>query len=171
MSRKKAVLGLVIIILAGLLLFIDTPPATKRKPSDINVILLTIDSLRPDHLGCCGYKKMTSPNIDAIAEHGQLFRRAFSQSAWTIPGIMSILTSLQPPVHEVDERGKTLNPALTTIFDCFRDAGYTVPNICFLLTIPEFSTIRVGPPEEKYFSGGIITAAFTCLISRRRARA
>jgi len=153
MSRKKTVLGLVIIILAGLLLFIGTPPATKRKPGDVNVILLTVDSLRPDHLGCYGYKKMTSPNIDAIAERGQLFRRAFSQSAWTIPGIMSILTSLQPPVHEVDERGKTLNPALTTIFDCFRDAGYTVPNICFLLTIPEFSTIRVGPPEEKYFSG------------------
>lgn len=145
-------MGLAIIVLAGILFFINTSPAARRRPSDINVILLTIDSLRPDHLGCYGYERMTSPSIDAMAERGQLFRRAYSQSAWTIPGIMSILTSLQPPVHQVTRRGDMLDPAIRTIFDCFRDAGYTVPNICFLLTIPEFSTIRVGPAEEKYFS-------------------
>lgn len=152
MNLKKILPALAIMLLAGLLLFINTPPSTRRLPSDINVILLTIDSIRPDHLGCYGYKRMTSPNIDGMADNGQLFRRAFSQSAWTIPGIMSILTSLQPPVHRVEQRGDMLNPAITTLLDCFREAGYTVPNICFLLTIPEFSTIRVGPPEEKYFS-------------------
>jgi hypothetical protein len=67
---------------------------------------------------------------------------------------MSILTSLQPPVHGVEQRGDVLDPAVTTILDCFREEGYTVPNICFLLTIPEFATIRVGPPEEKYYSAG-----------------
>ncbi len=152
MSAKKALLGLVIIVLAGLLVFINTPPEEIRRPADLNVILLTIDSLRPDHLGCYGYHKTTSPHIDAIAEGGQLFRRAFSQSAWTIPGIMSTFTSLQPPVHQIEERGAMLDPAIITIFDRFRDAGYTVPNICFLLTIPEFSNIRIGPPEEEYFS-------------------
>ncbi|NQU08853.1 MAG: sulfatase-like hydrolase/transferase, partial [Candidatus Abyssubacteria bacterium] len=152
MSLRKILITSAIIILALLLLFMDTPPGSKRMPSDVNVILLTIDSLRPDHLQCYGYKKRTSPNIDAIAEHGQLFRRAYSQSVWTIPGIMSILTSLQPPVHQVQERGDVLDPQITTIFDCFRDAGYVVPNICFLLTIPEFSGIRIGPVEKEYFS-------------------
>jgi len=152
MNMKKALPALGIVVLACLLLLINTSPRETSIPQDMNVILLTIDSIRPDHLGCYGYRKTTSPNIDTIAKSGQLFRRAFSQSAWTIPGIMSILTSLQPPVHQVEERGDQLDPDITTILDCFRKAGYTVPNICFLLTIPEFSTIRVGPPEEQYFS-------------------
>lgn len=152
MSLRKILITSAIIILALLLLLMDTPPGSKRMLSDVNVILLTIDSLRPDHLQCYGYKKRTSPNIDAIAGRGQLFRRAYSQSVWTIPGIMSILTSLQPPVHQVEERGDVLDPQITTIFDCFRDAGYVVPNICFLLTIPEFSGIRIGPVEKEYFS-------------------
>jgi arylsulfatase A-like enzyme len=152
MNRRKMVKISAIIIMAALLLLINTPPLTRRMPGDINVILLTVDSLRPDHLGCYDYGKTTSPNIDAIADKGQLFRRAYSQSVWTIPGLMSVLTSLQPPVHRVEQRGDILDPRTTTIFDCFRDAGYEVPNICFLLTIPEFSGIRIGPVEERYFS-------------------
>jgi hypothetical protein len=143
---------LAVFALAGLLLFINSPPAQKRGPDNVNVILLTIDSIRPDHLGSYGYKKETSPTIDGVADKGVLFHNAFSQSAWTIPGIMSILTSLHPPVHGVEKRGDMLDPAVTTILDCFLNAGYTVPNICFLLTVPEFATIRVGPPEEEYYS-------------------
>jgi arylsulfatase A-like enzyme len=127
-------------------------PFSGRAPEDINIILLTVDSLRPDRLGCYGYKKKTSSSIDALAERGVLFRRAFSQSVWTIPCLVSTLTSLQPPVHRVDRRGALLDPEITTIFDSFAEAGYTVPNICFVLTLPEFSGIRVGPIEEQYFS-------------------
>ncbi len=151
-NLKRIIPPLAIFIVAGLFVFFNVPRPSRQRPTDINVILLTIDSIRPDHLGCYGYDKPTSPNIDAMAEGGRLFRRAFSQSAWTIPGIMSILTSLQPPVHKVERRGDVLDPAITTLFDRFREAGYTVPNICFLLTIPEFATIRVGPPEEKYYA-------------------
>ena len=152
-NLKRIIPPVAIFIVAGLfVLFSPPPPAPKQVPSDVNVILLTIDSIRPDHLGCYGYDKPTSPNIDAMAEGGRLFRHAFSQSAWTIPGIMSILTSTQPPVHGVERRGDALDPAMTTLFDSFREAGYATPNICFLLTIPEFATIRVGPPEEEYYS-------------------
>jgi len=150
---KRIITILVLVALAGLLLTVQTPPFKKRLPKDVNVIVLTVDSLRADHLGCYGYSRMNSPNIDAIAAGGQLFRRAYSQSAWTIPGVMSILTSLYPPVHQVDERGHMVDPKTTTIFDCFYDAGYRTPNICFVLTMPEFSTVRVGPVEEKYFTG------------------
>lgn len=151
-NLKRIIPPLAIFIVAGLFVFFNVPRPSRQTPTDINVILLTIDSIRPDHLGCYGYDKPTSPNIDAMAEGGRLFRRAFSQSAWTIPGIMSILTSLQPPVHKVEQRGDVLDPGITTLFDRFREAGYTVPNICFLLTIPEFATMRVGPSEEKYYA-------------------
>jgi arylsulfatase A-like enzyme len=153
MKLRTAARTAVIIVLASVLFLINTSPFTRRRAKDINVILLTVDSLRPDHLGCYGYRKMTSPNIDTIAATGQIFRRAYSQSVWTIPGLMSVLTSLQPPVHQVDRRGSTLNLAVTTIFDSFREAGYATPNLCFVLTFPEFSTIRVGPIEERYFAG------------------
>jgi arylsulfatase A-like enzyme len=152
-KNLKTILPLLVVFaLASLLLFINSPPPANRTPADINVILLTIDSIRPDHLGCYGYTRETSPTIDGIAENGVLFQNAFSQSVWTIPGIMSILTSLQPAVHGVEQRGDTLDPAITTMLDCFRESGYAVPNICFLLTIPEFATIRVGAPEEEYYS-------------------
>ncbi len=144
------------IVAAIFVLFSEPPPSPEPEPaggpSDLNVILLTVDSIRPDHLGCYGYDKPTSPNIDAMAEGGWLFENAFSQSAWTIPGIMSILTSTQPPVHGVEMRGDVLDPAMPTIFDSFREAGYATPNINFLLTIPEFAGLRVGPAEEKYYS-------------------
>jgi choline-sulfatase len=142
--------GLSILLVA--LLFFRQRSFTGRVPEDINVILLTVDSLRPDRLGCYGYKRNTSPHIDALAERGVLFRRAFSNSAWTIPCMMSILTSTQPPVHRVDTRGSMLDPQITTIFDSFAEAEYSIPNISFLLSLPEFSGIRVGPVEEHYFS-------------------
>ncbi len=152
MNLKRIASISLIFLLAGLVLFIHTPSSVRRRPENVNVILLTVDSIRQDHLGCYGYKRMTSPNIDGIARNGGLFHRAFSQSAWTMPGIMSILTSLQPPVHGIDHRGAMPNPAVKTLLDCFREAGYVVPNICFLLSVPELSTIHAGPPEEKYFS-------------------
>ncbi len=152
MFLRRVFITIAVVLLVCLLLLINTPPLLRQAPSDINVILLTFDSLRPDHLGCYGYRRNTSPHIDDLARQGQLFRNAFSQSAWTIPGVMSILTSLQPPVHQVEQRGDLLDSGITTIFDGFREAGYSIPNVCFLLTIPEFSTIRVGPLEEQYFS-------------------
>jgi arylsulfatase A-like enzyme len=149
---RRALTALAIIIFGCLALFMDPPSPPRRIPEDINVILLTVDSIRPDHLGCYGYRRRTSPTIDGLADGGRLFRRAFSQSSWTIPGIMSTLTSLQPPAHGVEERGDTLDPSVRTILDSFRDAGYVVPNISFLLTIPEFAGLGMGQPEEKYFS-------------------
>ena len=61
-----------------------------------NVILISLDALRQDHLGCYGYKRSTSPNIDKIAEESTLFTNAITTANWTIPSHMSILTGLYP---------------------------------------------------------------------------
>ncbi|MBW2605473.1 MAG: sulfatase-like hydrolase/transferase, partial [Deltaproteobacteria bacterium] len=66
-----------------------------------NIFLIVIDALRPDHLGCYGYERETSPTIDKIAEEGVMFERVISQSSWTKPSMASLLTSTYPEVHGV----------------------------------------------------------------------
>ena len=64
-----------------------------------NILILLIDTLRLDHLGCYGYDRRTSPSIDAFAEHAVVFTQLMPQSSWTRPSVASLLTSTYPPVH------------------------------------------------------------------------
>jgi len=64
-----------------------------------NVILVSIDTLRADHLGCYGYERNTSPFIDGLASRGAVFLNAFSSSSWTVPAHATMLTGLDPLVH------------------------------------------------------------------------
>ena len=70
-----------------------------KKNNQPNVILITIDSLRPDHLGCYGYKRNTSPNIDRIAKEGVIFTQAIAQSSHTLASVPSFITSAYPHTH------------------------------------------------------------------------
>lgn len=66
---------------------------------DYNLILISIDSLRSDHLGCYGYSKKTSPNIDKLSKKSYVFYNMLAQSSWTIPSHASIFTGLYPSNH------------------------------------------------------------------------
>lgn len=61
-----------------------------------NILLVTVDSLRADHLGCYGYDRPVSPNIDALASGGHLFRNAFSHAGATRTSFPAILSSVHP---------------------------------------------------------------------------
>jgi arylsulfatase A-like enzyme len=65
----------------------------------LNVILIGVDTLRRDHLGCYGYQRETSPNIDRLARRSVLFEDAVSASPWTLPSFATALTSLYPTQH------------------------------------------------------------------------
>lgn len=73
-----------------------------------NIVLVTIDSLRQDYLGCYGYKKNISPNIDRLAQEGVLFEQAIAQGSWTIPSLLSIVTATYPSTHGVNFFDQTL---------------------------------------------------------------
>ncbi|MEW6269088.1 MAG: sulfatase [Thermodesulfobacteriota bacterium] len=64
-----------------------------------NVVLISIDTLRPDHLGAYGYARPTSPNIDALAARGVVFENAFSPSSWTLPAHATLLSGVSPYRH------------------------------------------------------------------------
>src|SRR5262245_55541418 len=64
-----------------------------------DVVLVTIDTLRREHLGCYGYPRPTSPRVDALAGQSVLFERAFATMATTYPSHLSLLTGLYPHQH------------------------------------------------------------------------
>jgi len=68
---------------------------------DCNIVLISIDTLRADHLGVYGYERNTSPNIDKLASESFVFKNAYSQASLTTPSVMSLFTSLYPSVHKV----------------------------------------------------------------------
>lgn len=70
----------------------------KNKP---NIILISIDTLRADHLGCYGYRRNTSPNIDLFAKEATVFKNAYSSTAWTLPAHVSLFTGLNANKHNV----------------------------------------------------------------------
>ena len=71
----------------------------------LNVLVVTVDTLRPDHLHCYGDSKIETPNIDAIAAQGVLFKNAVTQTPLTPPSHASIFTGLNPPSHHVRDTG------------------------------------------------------------------
>lgn len=108
-----------------------------RKPP-LNVILISIDTLRADRLGSYGYGRPTSPALDRLAADGVRFDQAISQSPWTIPSHISLLTSLYPSTHQVNQnladfrefalsRGayRVLSDDAVTLAEVLRDHGYT----------------------------------------------
>jgi arylsulfatase A-like enzyme len=68
-----------------------------------NVLVIGIDTLRADHLGCYGYPRPTSPHIDTLAVEGVVFTDTIAQSPWTLPSFASIFTGLLPSAHRAGE--------------------------------------------------------------------
>ncbi len=99
------------------------------SPEGVNILLISIDTLRSDHLGCYGYDRNTSPTIDRLAERGALFLNAFSPASWTLPTHMSILTSLYPSFHKLDRSGPVgdsrLDESEPTLPEVLKEHGYT----------------------------------------------
>ena len=84
------------------------PPAQRASNSRLkpfNVVVVTIDTLRPDHLHCYGYSNIETPAIDALAARGALFENAVAQTPLTPPSHASIFTGQYPPVHGVRNTG------------------------------------------------------------------
>jgi len=99
-NKKKFIIAVALIVLVGLSVVLVTREKTlDYKCPDCNVILISIDTLRADHLGCYGYAKDTSPNIDKFIEESVLFKLHIANAPTTLPSHASIFTSLIPSHH------------------------------------------------------------------------
>lgn len=95
----------------------------KHRPR-YNVILIIIDTLRPDYMGCYGYFRDTSPRMDELARQGVLFRNCISQRSLTHPSVTSIFTSKHIKNHGVIVNGDILDPGHRVMAEMLQEAGY-----------------------------------------------
>ena len=90
-----------------------------------NVLLITVDTLRADHLGCYGYSAAQTPVMDRLAGDGVLFERAETAAPITLPAHVSILTGTYPAYHGVRNNGVyRLGPRAVTLAEVLHDHGY-----------------------------------------------
>jgi arylsulfatase A-like enzyme len=89
-----------------------------------NVLIYMIDTLRADHLGCYGYDRPTSPEIDRFASEATLFTAAQAQSPWTRPSVASLFTGLYPQVHGTNGRDDALPEEAVPVAELLHGVGY-----------------------------------------------
>lgn len=121
MTRKHLVTATAAVILAvaGAIAIVY-----RRPPAPRYVILVSIDTLRADRLGCYGYSKIRTPHIDRLAAEGVLFENAATSTPLTLPAHCSILTGMTPLRHGVvDNFGMRLPDAEETLAELLRQNG------------------------------------------------
>jgi arylsulfatase A-like enzyme len=112
------------------ILFLLAACAPREAPP--SVVLISLDTLRADHLGCYGYGRDTSPRIDAFAATATLYRRAMASAPWTVPSHASMFTGLDPFEHgahtcKADSGEECIYPLheeQRTLAEALREAGY-----------------------------------------------
>jgi arylsulfatase A-like enzyme len=120
----------------------------------LNLLLITVDTLRADHLGCYGYPRRTSPSVDSLAASGVVFEKAYAQRPKTSPSFASILTGTYPQRHGLRRTREVLPASAYTLAEVLRDAGYST---CGVITngnlFPEFGFDQ-GFQSYKYGHSG-----------------
>ena len=131
-TRLRALFIVVVVVAAGV---VGWFLVCGRRPIR-NVILISIDTCRADHLNCYGFTRKTTPNIDAIAGEGILFKNAITPIPLTLPAHSSMLTGTYPLYHKVrDNLNHKLDESNVTVAEILRKQGYTTGAVvsCFVL--------------------------------------
>lgn len=112
-------------------LLLGCPVATmlRAEPPARDLILISIDTLRPDHLGVYGYGRATSPALDRLANEGVVFENARSTAPWTLPAHASLLTGLFPDRHGVLTRIDRLSEETPTLTARLAGSGFATAAI------------------------------------------
>jgi len=101
-----------------------TARAPSGPPPPQIVVVVSIDTLRADHLGSYGYARKTSPTLDRLAAEGSLFEDAMTPAPWTLPAHASLLTGLYPSRHGLKAHDRYLPAKVRTLGESFASAGF-----------------------------------------------
>lgn len=114
--------------LLGVLALTACSNDASRPP---NVLLISVDSLRMDHVSAYGYRsplspaERTTPAVERLAAEGALFTNAMTSTSWTLPSHMALMTGMSDTLHGVVDNARTLDPAITTLAERLKARGYT----------------------------------------------
>jgi arylsulfatase A-like enzyme/Tfp pilus assembly protein PilF len=121
--RGWRALALALLVLAGGVLVVGLV-RVQRATSRPSVLLVSIDTLRADHVGAYGATHAETPQLDALAQSGVLFEQAFAPVPLTLPSHATLLTGLEPPRHGVRHNGIYRLGEAETLAERLADAGY-----------------------------------------------
>lgn len=104
-------------------------PGPGRRLSDVaglpaGIVLVVIDTLRPDHTSLHGAARDTTPFLRELARESLVFERAYANASWTRPSVATLLTSRLPESHGCERRDGRLSPSVTTLAEVLRDNGW-----------------------------------------------
>jgi arylsulfatase A-like enzyme len=120
-SRRLQAVLLILAVAAGTLFLAAASPAPPRS----NLLLITVDTLRPDRLGCYGADRPSTPHIDAMAESGALFLNAYAHNPLTLPSHVNLLVGTTPLQHGVHENSlAVLTETHETLAEHLKARGY-----------------------------------------------
>lgn len=94
------------------------------RPAQPNLLLVSVDTLRADHLGAYGYEPATSPRLDALARRSLLFREMLAPTPWTLPSHAGMLTGIHPYHLGIENRRSALPTGVPTVAEHLAAAGY-----------------------------------------------
>ena len=126
MARKRVLGGLALLLaVAAVFWFLGPGRARARRgAAPRNVLLITLDTTRADHLGCYGYEPAKTPNLDDLAREGVRFARVYCPAPLTLPSHSSIMTGLYPATHGVRNNGHPLSPKFRTLAEILKGRGF-----------------------------------------------
>lgn len=126
--KNKVFINLSITVL---IILVDISPLNaSTELKDFNVLLITADALRADHLSCYGYKRNTTPFLNNFIKDAIIFTQAISHASHTPISMGSIATGTYFAKHYLREWGDTLNPSLPTLAEILKKNGYKTIFIC-----------------------------------------
>ncbi|MEO7438765.1 MAG: sulfatase [Candidatus Binatia bacterium] len=112
------------LLLAGVVVGLGAAAWWTFWPRRENVILITIDTMRPDRISAYGYQKHQTPNLDRLAKEGTLFENAFCDVTWTTQSMASVMTGMYATRHGLRSSFQTLKPEAETLAEIVRDQGW-----------------------------------------------
>lgn len=125
-NRFISIATILLILGAACILFIKLlePKVNLKQASELNILLITLDTTRADRLGCYGYKLARTPNLDKLARNGIIFDNAYCPVPLTLPSHISIFTGLEPIAHGVRNNGYYLSSNVRTVTEVLKENGY-----------------------------------------------
>jgi choline-sulfatase len=159
-------------------------PKPARSAAAQNLLLVTIDTMRPDRLGAYGDRSARTPTIDAIAARGALFLNAFTVAPITLPSHASLMTGRYPAGHGARHNGMRIDLAVPTLADALTRQGFTTA--AFVAAFPldrRFGLIKgfqtygdrmprgvVGRPANERAGKAVVDEALEWMNQRKAGR-